>query len=66
MGTRFHFTAQDRETYDKYLSGSGKILNVNGRERHWEVLYLGKLMTLFGEPLYTSEDLEDQIGRAHV
>lgn len=63
---RFTFTAQDMETMHQTISGTSKILNIldfqNGAEAYAnaEALCLGQLKTLFGEPLYITENLEDQ------
>lgn len=60
MNTRFHFKAQDMETMKVFLKDSSKIRNIDGKGKHADVLCLGQLMALFGEPLYMTEDLENQ------
>ena len=59
MSTRFHFTAQGKEA-EKETAGSSKIRNVGDLGKYTEVLCLGKMMTLFGDPLYITEDIENQ------
>lgn len=59
MSTRFQFTAQGEEA-KKAVMGTSKIRNVGDLGKHTEVLCLGKMMTLFGEPIYITEDMEDQ------
>lgn len=59
MNTGFKFTAQDMKTMQKTIMGSSKIRNIEGMPGD-EVLRLGQLMTLFGDPLYITKNLEDQ------
>lgn len=62
----FTFIAQDMEIFKKTTSGTSKIRNIldfhNGAEAYSKgmALCLGQLKTLFGEPLYITEDLENQ------
>lgn len=63
MERKFEFKVQDKETLDRVLMGTSKIRNiVELSPTYWEnsVLCLGQLKTLFGEPLYITEDMEDQ------
>lgn len=63
MKRKFEFKAQDKETLDKNLIGTSKIRNiVELSPTSWmnTILCLGQLKTLFGEPLYITEDMEDQ------
>ncbi len=60
MERRFEFKAQDKETYDRMLIGTSEIRNIVGLLGNDDVLCLGQLKTLFGEPLYITEDMEDQ------
>ena len=60
MERRFEFKAQDKETYDRILIGTSKIRNIVGLLGNDDVLCFGQLKTLFGEPLYITEDMEDQ------
>lgn len=59
MESRFEFKAQDMETMNHKMAGGSKIRNIT-RDPEGEILCLGQLKTLFGEPLYISMDLEDQ------
>lgn len=59
MESRFEFKAQDMETMNREIGGTSKIRNI-AKTPEGEILCLGQLKTLFGEPLYISEDLEDQ------
>lgn len=60
MERRFEFKAQDKETYDRILIGTSGIRNIEYPLWTDVVLCLGQLKTLFGEPLYITEDMEDQ------
>lgn len=61
MERKFEFKAQDMETRKKTLLGTSKIRNiVEPSLENKDVLCLGQLKTLFGEPLYMTEDMEDQ------
>lgn len=63
MERRFEFKAQDKETLDRILIGTSKIRNIvelSPTYQESSVLCLGQLKTLFGEPLYITEDMEDQ------
>ena len=60
MERRFEFKAQDKETYDRMLIGTSEIRNIVGLLGNDDVLCFGQLKTLFGEPLYITEDMEDQ------
>lgn len=61
MERKFEFKAQDMETLNRTLIGTSKIRKIVELEP-WknDVLCLGQLKTLFGEPLYMTEDMEDQ------
>lgn len=56
---RFTFTAQDMETMNREIKGTSKIRNIS-ETMEGDVLCLGQLKTLFGEPLYMTKDLEEQ------
>lgn len=63
MKRNFEFKAQDKETLDKNLIGTSKIRNIVELSPTYGLdtaLCLGQLKTLFGEPLYITEDMEDQ------
>lgn len=58
---KFEFKVQDMETREKTDLGTSKIRNiVEPSLLNSSVLCLGQLKTLFGEPLYMTEDMEDQ------
>lgn len=60
MGSqRFTFTAQDMETMNREIEGTSKIRNIS-ETVEGDVLCLGQLKTLFGEPLYMTKNLEEQ------
>lgn len=61
MEKRFEFKAQDRETMDRTSAMTSKIKSLTGYFPPDEsILCLGRLKTLFGEPLYVTKDLENQ------
>lgn len=61
---KYEFTAQTMETYSHTMNGTSKIRSIVdgfGEDSYYRgILCLGQLKTLFGEPLYVSEDLENQ------
>ncbi|MBD5476639.1 MAG: hypothetical protein HDR17_11770 [Lachnospiraceae bacterium] len=62
MGEKYEFKAESMETLNNVIGG--KIRNIvegYGLDSYEKgILCLGQLKTLFGEPLYISDDLEDQ------
>lgn len=59
MEAKFEFKAQDMETMKRTIMGTSQIRRIMEKFED-DVLCLGQLKTLFGEPLYTTKDLEDQ------
>ena len=64
MGEKYEFKAESMETLKNTMGGTSLIRNMieGGGIDSYEkgILCLGQLKTLFGEPLYITEDLEDQ------
>ncbi|MBO5057143.1 MAG: hypothetical protein J6C64_12420 [Lachnospiraceae bacterium] len=64
MGVKYDFKIESLEVLNEKMSGTSKIRSIveeYGEEAYYKgILCLGQLKTLFGEPLYTTEDLEDQ------
>lgn len=64
MGARYEFQTESMEILKEKMSGTSKIRNIvegYGEEAYYQgILCLGQLKTLFGEPLYITEDLENQ------
>lgn len=61
------FKSESSEMADRLLSKSsqsreGKIMNIfdHTSDKHWDIVFFGQLKTLFGEPLYTTYDVENQ------
>lgn len=59
MSAEFTFTVLDQEAVDRVAPSGSRIRHI-GEKPEDQILSLGRLKTLFGEPLYLSEDLEDQ------
>ena len=59
MSAEFTFTVLDQEAVDRITPSGSRIRHI-GEKPEDQILSLGRLKTLFGEPLYLSEDLEDQ------
>lgn len=59
MEAKFEFKAQDMATMEKTMPGTSKIRRIAEKFED-DVLCLGQLKTLFGEPLYITKNLEDQ------
>lgn len=57
--SRFQFIAQDMETLNREIVGTSKIRNI-AETLEGDILCLGQLKTLFGDPLYMTKDLEEQ------
>ena len=59
MESKYKFIAQDMETMNRTMFGTSGIRRSEESFQD-DVLCLGQLKTLFGEPLYITDDLEDQ------
>ncbi len=59
MEAKFEFKTQDMDTMKKTIMGTSQIRRITEKFED-DVLCLGQLKTLFGEPLYVTKDLEDQ------
>lgn len=59
MEAKFEFKARDMETMKRTVMGTSQIRRIAERYED-DVLCLGQLKTIFGEPLYITKDLEDQ------
>lgn len=64
MGTKYEFKTESMEVWNEKINGTSKIRGIvegYGEDAYNKtILCLGQLKTLFGEPLYITEDLEDQ------
>ena len=58
MESKYKFIAQDMETMNRTMFGTSGIRRIEESFQD-DVLCLGQLKTLFGEPLYITDDLED-------
>lgn len=63
----YRFTKISQKEFMNCCSTSSRIRSVNEKYRdpdHWDkqILVLGQMMTLFGEPEYSSSDFEEEYG----